>query len=270
MLADTHANAPPGFPPAFVADVLDWLQRGGDRIQAIAGLQGTGKSTLVGQLQALAEQQGRKLVALSIDDFYLGHDERARLGRDIHPLCATRGVPGTHDIDLACAVLDTLRAGLDTALPRFDKIDDDRLPRAQWPRVGHADLVILEGWCLQVPPQANDELVEPINTLERDEDHDGIWRRWSNEALSHDYPALWSRLDRLLLLEGPGFDTVPRWRWQQEQTLQAAHPGRKAMDRQQVDRFVQFFERTSRQATRTLPTIAERTIKLDADRNPVA
>jgi D-glycerate 3-kinase len=41
------------------------------------------------------------------------------------------------------------------------------------------------------------------------------------------------------------------------------------MTRAQVDRFVQFFERVSRQALRTLPGIAERTVRLDAKRNPL-
>ena len=120
-----------------------------------------------------------------------------------------------------------------------------------------------------MPAQPADAVVAPINALERDEDPDGTWRRWSNAALARDYPPLWSRLDRLLFLQGPGFDIVPRWRWQQEQTLQAAHPDRKAMTQQQVERFVQFFERVSRQGMRTLPGIAARTIRLDGERHPI-
>jgi D-glycerate 3-kinase len=208
-------------------------------------------------------------VPLSIDDFYLGHAQRQRLGREVHPLCATRGAPGSHDAALACAVLDALREGRPVALPRFDKIADDRLPESQWPRVEHADLVLFEGWFLKVPPQADAELAAPINALERDEDPQGTWRRWSNDALARDYPPLWSRLPRLLFLQGPGFEVVPQWRWQQEQTLQAQHPDRQAMTHAQVMRFVQFFERVSRQALRTWPTIADRTIRLDAERHPL-
>lgn len=268
MTQQSHPS-PTGYAASFVDDILDDARSHGSRCYAIAGLQGTGKSTLSAQMADLAATRGRKVVALSIDDFYLGHEARQVLGRDIHPLCATRGVPGTHDVALACEVLDALRTGETVALPRFDKIADDRLPRAQWPLVGHADLVILEGWFLEVPAQAPAELVEPINALERDEDPDGTWRRWSNASLAHDYPPLWSRLDRLLFLQGPGFDIVPQWRWQQEQTLQAQHPDRKAMSQAQVERFVQFFERVSRQAMRTLPSIAQRTIRLDAQRHPL-
>jgi D-glycerate 3-kinase len=259
-----------GYAPEFVDQILRAALDQGRHAFAIAGLQGTGKSTLSGQMADLAATRGVKVVALSIDDFYLGHAARQRLGREVHPLCATRGVPGTHDVSLACDVLDALAAGRRTALPRFDKIADDRLPEAQWPTVAHADLTILEGWCLKVPAEDDAALAEPINALERNEDPDGTWRRWSNDALARDYPALWNRLPRLLFLQGPGFDVVPQWRWQQEQTLQAQHPDRKAMSHAQVLRFVQFFERVSRQAMRTLPGIADRTIRLDAERHPVA
>ena len=129
--------------------------------------------------------------------------------------------------------------------------------------------MIFEGWFLDVPAQSPAELVEPINALEREEDPDGTWRRWSNASLARDYPPLWLRLDQLLFLQGPGFDIVPQWRWQQEQTLQAEHPDRQAMTQAQVERFVQFFERISRQAMRTLPGIAQRTIRLDAQRHPL-
>jgi len=259
----------PGYDQAFVDEILDDVRRSGSRCYGIVGLQGTGKSTLSAQMAQRAACDGQRVVALSIDDFYLGHDARQELGRRIHPLCATRGVPGTHDVALACEVLDGLRAGRAVALPRFDKIADDRLPHAQWPVVDHADLVILEGWFLKVPAQSPHELVAPINALERDEDPDGTWRRWSNASLARDYPPLWSRLDRMLFLQGPGFDIVPQWRWQQEQTLQAQHPDRRAMSQAQVERFVQFFERVSRQAMRTLPGIADRTIRLDAQRHPL-
>src|SRR5690606_35182458 len=111
-------------------------------------------------------------------------------------------------------------------------------------------------------------LAEPVNALERDEDPDGRWRRWCNDALRRDYPALWSRIHRLLLLPCPGFDIVARWRWQQEQAMQARQPGRGGMTRPQVERFEQFFERTSRQALRTLTDTADAVVALDARRNP--
>ena len=276
MTADTHAPGTKGFDQRLVAEALEAalsLPRPVP-VFAIAGLQGTGKSTLAAQMASLAQTRGHRVAVLSIDDFYLTRAERERLAHSAHPLLANRGPPGTHDLGLAAETLDGLLAGKRTALPRFDKLADERALPAQWPVVGdRCDLVLLEGWFLKTPAQQAKELLSPINALERDEDPDGTWRTWCNAALARDYPALWQRIDALWWLQGPDFEVVPDWRWQQEQALQAADPGhaggRAGMDRAQVARFVQLFERVSRQALRTLPAIAERTIRLDAQRRPV-
>jgi D-glycerate 3-kinase len=252
----------------FVAGVLDDALGHGARVYAIGGVQGSGKTTLATEVVALARQRGLRVAALSIDDFYLGPRERRRLGHEVHPLLATRGPPGTHDVALACEVIDHLRAGRPVRVPRFDKLGDRRLPPSRWRRVQAVDLVVVEGWFLKTPPQAAQELLVPINALERDHDRDGRWRGYCNEALGRDYPPLWSRLDRMLLLQAPGFEVVPGWRWEQEQGLRAANPRLPGMTRPQVERFVQLFERLSRHALRVLPAIAERTVRLDAMRRP--
>jgi len=269
MAHRTHPPSPAGYPEPFVAAVLDDALAHAGRSYAIAGLQGSGKSTLSAQVAALAATRGMRAVVLSIDDFYLGRRERLRLGREVHPLLATRGPPGSHDVPLAIDTIDALREGRAARLPRFDKIADSRLPPSKWPLARGADLVLFEGWFQKVPAQREDEIVVPLNALEREEDVDGTWRRWCNEALGRDYPPLWRLIDRMLFLEGPGFEIVPEWRWQQEVTLQAANPDRQAMTKPQVLRFVQFFERVSRQALRTLPAIADRHVRLDATRRPV-
>ena len=270
MAANTHHLPTTGFDTALVASALDAALAlpHTTPIFAIAGLQGSGKSTLAAQMAALAHARGKQVAVLSIDDFYLGKAERTRLARDVHPLLSTRGPPGTHDVVLAMDTLENLRAGAPTPLPRFDKLADDRLTTSMWPRTqGRCDLVILEGWFLKTPAQDAQELFAPINLLERSEDADGRWRTWCNQALARDYPPLWQHIDTLWFLQGPDFDVVPTWRWQQEQTLQASDPLRAGMTREQVERFVQLFERVSRQAFCTLPAIADRTINLDKERH---
>lgn len=265
---------PAGYPENFVAHWLDVALalprvRGRPPVFAIAGLQGTGKSTLAAQLQALGAARGKRVVVLSIDDFYLTRRERLALGRRVHPLLAKRGPPGTHNVALACATVDALRAlrpGDIARVPRFDKIADRRLPPSRWTQVRVLpDLIVFEGWFLKVPPEDAAALRRPLNALERDEDPDGTWRRYCNDALAR-YAPLWKRLDTLLFLQGPGFAQVPAWRWQQERTLQAKHPRRQAMTRAQVGRFVLFFERVSRHAWRTLPALADATVRIDARR----
>lgn len=268
MTAHAHPAVPSGFDPAFVARTLDDALAHDVRVFGISGLQGSGKSTLARQLVDAATRRGIRAAALSIDDAYLDRPVRERLAREVHPLLGTRGPPGTHDVALACAVLDALRAGRSARLPRFDKLGDRRIPESRWPAAGEVDLLVFEGWFLGTPAQDAAALVEPVNRLERDEDAQGTWRRFCNAALASDYPQLWRRIDRLLFLQPPSFGIVPAWRWQQEQALQASDPTRTAMTRAQVERFVQHFERTSRQALGTLPAIADVVVALDADRQP--
>jgi D-glycerate 3-kinase len=266
----THLTSVNSFPADFVQRMLESVLRCGGTppVFAIAGLQGSGKSTLAAQLAGAAKARGLRAVALSIDDFYLGRRERQALARRVHPLLATRGPPGAHDVALACTTLDALRAGT-ARLPRFDKLDDRRRPPSRWrPIAQPPNLIVFEGWFLKTPPQPAAELVAPLNALERDEDRDGHWRHWCNAALN-DYAPLWRRIDRLLFLQPPAFDVVPRWRWQQEQSLVAAQEQRDGMGRAEVARFVQHFERISRQALRTLPAIADETIRLDQRRRPL-
>ena len=265
-----QATHPDGFPDALVADALAAARALPARtpVFAISGLQGSGKSTLAAQIGARAEAGGLRVAILSLDDLYLTRDQRRQLSHDVHPLLATRGPPGTHDVALGCRVLDALKAGNDIAVPRFDKLADDRAEDA-WTRVwGRVDLVLFEGWCVGAVPEDDAALATPINALERDEDADGRWRRYCNDALRRDYPALWSRIDALWFLQPPGFDIVRTWRWQQEQALLARDPQRTGMDRAQLDRFIQHYERTSRHLLATLPAMAERVVALDAQRRP--
>ena len=267
MAEPTH---PGGFPEHLVAEALAAARAvaAPTPVFAISGLQGSGKSTLAGQIAARAKAEHLRVAVLSLDDLYLTRAQRRRLAVEVHPLLATRGPPGTHEVALGCRVLDALKAGHDVALPRFDKLADDRAHR--WQQVtGRVDLVVFEGWCVGATPQDDAALATPLNALERDEDADGRWRRHCNDALRHDYPALWSRIDALWFLQPPGFGIVRTWRWQQEQALVARDPQRTGMDRAQLDRFIQHYERTSRHLLATLPGMADRTIPLDEARQPL-
>lgn len=270
--AMTQATHPEGFPDALVAEALATARTLTPRtpVFAISGLQGSGKSTLAAQIAERAEADGLRVALLSLDDLYLTRDQRQRLARDVHPLLATRGPPGTHDVALGCRVLDALREGEGIALPRFDKLADDRVTDAgEIRQEGRVDLVLFEGWCVGAIAEDEAALAVPLNALERDEDADGRWRRYCNDALRRDYPALWSRIDALWFLQPPGFEIVRTWRWQQEQAMVSRDPARGGMDRAQLDRFIQHYERTSRHLLATLPATADRVIRLDEARRPV-
>lgn len=239
----------------------------------ISGLQGSGKSTLARQLKAVLEQRGLSTTCFSLDDFYLTHGERLRLAREVHPLLATRGVPGTHDHFWLAATLDqlsTANAERPVSIPRFDKGGDDRATPNQWQTVaGRPEVVLLEGWCVGVPGQLDAALLEPVNTLERDEDSDGVWRRWVNAMLCENYQPIWDSLDVLIVLQAPSFDVVKRWRGESEYERRGQGDDR-AMSDQQLARFIAHYERLSTRSLATLPSVANRLLRLDSKRNVFA
>jgi len=104
-------------------------------VVGLCGAQGSGKSTIARYAARLLEGRGLRAVALSLDDFYLTRDARQRLAKEVHPLLATRGPPGTHDAGMAGAAIDQLRSKGKVTLPRFDKATDNRTPRGTWPTV---------------------------------------------------------------------------------------------------------------------------------------
>jgi D-glycerate 3-kinase len=124
------------------------------------------------------------------------------------------------------------------------------------------DLIVFKGWFLYATPENNDALREPINSLERDQDSYGAWRRYCNNALKN-YAPLWQRIDRSVFLQGPGFEQAKHWRWQQEQTLQTANPKRRTMTKAEVENFILLFERISRHVVTHLPSRVNTVLRRD-------
>lgn len=240
-------------------------------ILGVCGAQGSGKSTAAKVLvEWLGRRHGLAAGVLSIDDLYLSHAGRAELARTVHPLLATRGPPGTHDVALGEGVLRAVLARRPTAFPRFDKAADDPKPVVDWPQVGPLDVLVFEGWCVGARPQPDQDLTQPINALERDEDPDGTWRRWCNDAL-RDYQRLFGLMDALVLLKAPGFDVVRRWRGEQEAKLRArVGAGQRTMGEAEIDRFIQHYERLTRAILRDMPAHADVVVELGENREPLA
>ncbi len=277
VMADSRRLLGPAWQPDYAqlsVSLLSALPGRGDDVHvlAVTGAQGTGKSTLAAHLQALITALGGAAAVLSLDDLYLPHAARVALAADVHPLLRTRGVPGTHDVGLGigilaalCARLDPQRSapGVDTiAMPRFDKGLDDRLPVSQW-RLQRlpVSLVIVEGWCLAMPPQTAQALQSPVNQLERDEDADGRWRRWVNAHLAAEYQTLFVRFHAVVALLPPDFDAVLRWRTEQELSL----PAERRMDSAALARFIAHYERLTRHGLASWPQQADWCVWLAPD-----
>lgn len=235
----------------------------------INGCQGSGKSTLAALLtQLLTQLYSHRVCNLSIDDFYLTLAERESLAQEVHPLLKTRGVPGTHDIHLLTHTIKSLRAQENSvAIPRFNKAVDDRLPESEWDHQGPVDIILLEGWCVGVQAEPKNTLSKPVNTLESQEDSQGIWRHYVNQMTRQYYGPLFKTLDQLIMLAAPSFQCVFDWRTKQEQKLAASlsagesHSG--VMNTRQLARFIDHYQRLTEQMLLTLPKQANITFILD-------
>lgn len=196
---------------------------GAPRLVFLSGAQGIGKSTA---LKAAVSRLDANVCGLGIDDFYLPKADRQALARTVHPLFATRGPPGTHDIPLLMETLGALRAAGPSSrlsLPVFSKAADDRLKEHRlW--TGRPDLILLEGWLMGVlgDPFAPD--APPLNRIE-EQDPSGVWLRYQEDCLAGAYAALWDMADAFIHLDAPGFRAVLGWRLQQEADNLGKPPG---------------------------------------------
>ena len=242
-------------------------------IIGINGAQGSGKTTLALFLANwLRHELGLSVASLSLDDLYLSKHERRQLAEQQHPLLQTRGVPGTHDVELGMRLLTALTESGPkhvVVLPRFDKACDDRLEPSDARRVdAPVDVVLFEGWCVGANAQPDADLDFPVNALEAEEDADGDWRKFVNEKLKDEYLALFERLDALIMLRVPSFDKVLEWRELQEQKLRTATAA--GMTSAQLRRFVMHFERLTRHMLEDMPGYADSVIDIDDSHRMVA
>ena len=240
-------------------------------VVGLCGAQGSGKSTAAAVLKVLLEAHGISTAVLSLDDLYLTRAERLELAARVHPLLATRGVPGTHDIELGLTILDALSSSGHVALPRFDKAADDRSEASTWLTVqAPVRVVIFEGWCVGAKAPSESALVHPINSLEKELDVDGTWRRYVNAELAGVYQTLFKRIDYLVLLAAPNFEIVYAWRLEQERKLRErlaaeANPSR-VMNEEQIACFVQHYERLTRHIIEEMRSRADVVLSLDTER----
>tara|TARA_Y100000590_G_scaffold469402_1_gene656792 strand:- start:15914 stop:16828 length:915 start_codon:yes stop_codon:yes gene_type:complete len=184
----------------------------------ISGAQGSGKTRLSKILKVLVENiLKKKVLILSIDDFYHTKSDRQCLANNIHPLLKTRGVPGTHDIELLNQTINDVqnKAYKNLEIPVFSKFFDERMQK----RIKISfipDIVLLEGWCVKASPVPKKILINPINELEKNFDKDYVWRNYYNNQLKNNYKELFSKIDLNIFLKVPNFRRVFDWRKLQE------------------------------------------------------
>ncbi len=230
----------------------------------ICGGQGTGKTTLSAYLKAKWQSSGKKVVSISLDDYYMSKAERDELGAAVHPLFTERGLPGTHNIAQAIADFHKLQQGNPVIIPRFNKACDDLYAKVEWQFIETpVDIIIIEGWCIGVSAQHLDELQLPVNQFEFEQDPNGHFRQRVNHYLAADYQDFFAFITTLVYLDMGDFSRVERWRQQQEKSL-IRRVG-QGMSEVEVTAFIQKFERLTMHCQRTLTSRADVYIKLTSD-----
>lgn len=230
-------------------------------IVGLSGSQGSGKTTLCEKLEELLINKKVSYCVLSLDDFYLSKEKRRELADRIHPLTFTRGVPGTHDVNLLREILANLSEKSPRnkiKIPIFSKLSDDLLSKKQW-RICPAfpRIIIIEGWCVGAKPSFLTK--SPQTSWEKTNDPNGLWKSWTKKE-SAKYQSIWATLNFMVFIKQDDFEQVINNRWNQEIKNSEKAGVKLAISREEIREFCCHFESWTYALRRHLPGLANVTI----------
>ena len=262
---------------SYLIPVCFWISKKANNKQpyfvGLAGGQGTGKTTISSLLEIILRKYFKlNVFKISIDDFYRTRKERFSLSKKVHPLLMTRGVPGTHDIKI---MLDFFRKSKTKKfksfkLPKFNKAIDDRCKKNQWYTIKkRPDVVIFEGWCVGARAEKNSTIKKSINSLEKANDAQLIWRNYVNKQLKTKYKKLYDQLDCLVYLKAKNFSLLQKWRLIQEKKLWLKNKNKKTnnkiMSKGDVINFMQTYQRVTQNMFKFAPSYASVILNLNSN-----
>ena len=229
-------------------------------IIGLAGGQGTGKTTISSLIKLILSYYFKlNVFKVSIDDFYKTRKERLKLSKTKHPLLLTRGVPGTHDIDMMNKLFSNIKKTKfrTMLIPKFDKSIDDRYNKKFWYKIKKKpDILILEGWCVGAKPEKENTLYTPINKLEKNLDSKKKWRLHVNNQLKNKYAKLFNQMHSLLYLKAKNFNVLKSWRIKQEKKLKLNNKNKKnnkIMNNLEVLNFMMTYQRITQNMFKIAP-----------------
>ena len=236
----------------------------------LAGGQGTGKTTISSLIKIILTKYFKlNVFRISIDDFYKTRKERINLSKRVHPMLLTRGVPGTHDINM---MLNFFRKSKSKKfkrlkLPTFNKAIDDRFNKKRWYDLKkRPDVIIFEGWCVGAKSEKNTTLKKTINSMEKVKDQKQIWRKYVNHQLKSKYKNLYSQLNCLIYLKAKNFSLLQKWRLKQERKLWIKSKVKsKIMSRGDVLNFMQTYQRITQNMFKNMPKYASVIFNLNSN-----
>jgi len=259
---------------SFLIPLCFWISKKADKKRpyfvGLAGGQGTGKTTISSLIKIILTKYYKlKVFRISIDDFYKTRKERINLSRKVHPMLLTRGVPGTHDINM---MLNFFRKSKSKKfkrlkLPTFNKAIDDRFNKKKWYDLKkRPDVIIFEGWCVGAKSEKKNTLKKSINLLEKAKDQKQIWRKYVNNQLNSKYKNLFSQLNCLIYLKAKNFSLLQKWRLKQERKLWVKSKVKsKIMSRVDVLNFMQTYQRITQNMFRNMPKYASVIFNLNSN-----
>jgi len=238
----------------------------------LAGGQGTGKTTSSSLIEIILTKYFKlKVFRISIDDFYKTRKERISLSKRVHPMLLTRGVPGTHDINMMLKFFKKVKSKKfkRLKLPTFNKAIDDRFNKKYWYDLKtKPDVIIFEGWCVGAKPEGNNTLNKTINLMEKNKDKKRIWRKYVNQQLKSKYKKLYSQLNCLIYLKAKNFSLLQKWRLKQERKLlvnSKKNSKLKIMNKEDVLSFMQTYQRITQNMFKNMPQYASIIINLNSN-----
>ena len=238
----------------------------------LAGGQGTGKTTVSSLVKIILEKYFKlKVFKISIDDFYKTRKERNSLSKRIHPMLMTRGVPGTHDINMMLSFFKKTKNKnfKKMILPSFNKAIDDRFSKKYWYKINQKpDVIIFEGWCVGAKAELNKTLKKPINSMEKINDKKLVWRKYVNLQLRNKYKELYSQLNCMVYLKAKNFNMLQKWRLKQERKLRLKTKkvsSHKIMSKKNVINFMQTYQRITENMFKNTPKYASIIINLNSN-----
>jgi len=243
---------------SFLIPVSQWISKKSNKkktlVIGLAGGQGSGKTTISSILSIILKKYFKlNVFIVSIDDFYKTRKDRKMLSKKKHSLLMTRGVPGTHDVNLMLSFFKKIKLKKFKSLeaPKFNKAIDDRYKKSLWYKIKtKPDVVIFEGWCVGARAQSSSQLKKPINSLEKVYDQGAKWRAHVNNQLKTKYKTLFNQLDGLLYLKAKNFNLLREWRLKQERKLWIQTKNKKnlkIMSSGDVINFMQTYQRITQQ-----------------------
>tara|TARA_A100001011_G_scaffold23458_1_gene23407 strand:+ start:706 stop:1632 length:927 start_codon:yes stop_codon:yes gene_type:complete len=238
----------------------------------LAGGQGTGKTTTSSLVKIILSKYFKlDVFRISIDDFYKTRKERISLSKRIHPMLLTRGVPGTHDINMMLNFFEKSKSNKfkRLKLPIFNKAIDDRFSKKHWYDLKKKpDVIIFEGWCVGAKSEKNNTLKKTINSMEKTKDQKQIWRKYVNDQLKLKYKKLYSQLNCLIYLKAKDFSLLQKWRLKQERKLwvkSKKNLNTKIMSKDDVLTFMQTYQRVTQNMFKYTPKYASVIINLNSN-----